>query len=223
MNITMTDIEAIKARHSVRRYKPDKIEGEKAALIREKIEELNKEGGLHLQFLEDAGSTYSKIMNRVSGLGSAPSVIACVGKDDPDLDERIGYYGEKLVLFAQKIGLNTCWTGTFSKRNTDAEVSEGERMVICIAIGYGESQGNPRSSKDASKVSEAEGNRPEWFDKGVEAALLAPTAINQQKFLIRLKADETVEFIDKGGILSEVDLGIVKCHFEIGSGKAQAD
>ena len=50
-------------------------------------------------------------------------------------------------------------------------------------------------------------------------ALLAPTAINQQKFLIKLNADETVSFVDKGGVFSKVDLGIVKCHFEIGSGK----
>lgn len=69
---------------------------------------------------------------------------------------------------------------------------------------------------------EAINERPEWFEKGVEAALLAPTAINQQKFFIMLKADDSVEFVDRGGILSRVDLGIVKCHFEIGSGRSQA-
>lgn len=213
----MNDIEAIRARHSVRNYKPRKIEAEKVAKLNEKIEELNKEGNLHLQLIEDAGKTYNKIFNRAMGLGSAPSVIACVGKEGEDLDQRVGYYGEKLVLFAQQLGLNTCWTGTFNKKTIEAEVGSDERLVIAIAIGYGETQGKVRKSKDSSQVTETPGKHPEWFDRGVEMALLAPTAVNQQKFVIKLKEDETVEFIDKGGVLSQVDLGIVKCHFEIGA------
>ena len=110
----MTEIEAIKARHSVRSYKRGMIEPEKVIQLRTKIAELNAEGGLRMQFIEDAGNTYNKLLNRAMGLGSAPSVIACVGKDAADLETRIGYYGEKLVLFAQSLGLNTCWTGTFN-------------------------------------------------------------------------------------------------------------
>ncbi len=215
----MTDLEAIYERHSVRQYKPDRIEEDKVKELKAKIDELNLEGDLHLQFIEDAGKTYNKLLNAVSGLGSAPSVIACVGKDSEDLDRRVGYYGEKLVLFAQTLGLNTCWTGTFNRKNTEADIPEGYRLVICIAIGYGKDGGRVRKSKNASQVSEAAGERLEWFDKGVEAALLAPTAINQQKFMIRLGVDDKVEFIDKGGVLSQVDIGIVKCHFEIGSGR----
>lgn len=217
----MNDIDAIMQRHSVRQYKPDRIEEEKAALLKAKIAELNSEGDLDLQFIEDADKTYNKLFNRVSGLGSAPSVIACVGKDNDSLDQRAGYYGEKLVLYAQTLGLNTCWTGTFNRKTIAADISEGERLVISIAIGYGKDPGKARRSKSKEQVSEAAGPVPEWFDKGVEMALLAPTAINQQKFLIKLNSDESVEFIDKGGVLSQVDLGIVKCHFEIGSGKKQ--
>ncbi|SMC78804.1 Nitroreductase [Oscillospiraceae bacterium] len=215
----MTDLEAIYERHSVRQYKPDRIEEDKVKELKSKIDELNLEGDLHLQLIEDAGKTYNRLINRASGLGSAPSVIACVGKDSEDLDRRVGYYGEKLVLFAQTLGLNTCWTGTFNRKNTEADIPEGYRLVICIAIGYGKDGGRVRKSKNASQVSEAAGERPEWFDKGVEAALLAPTAINQQKFMIRLGVDDKVEFIDKGGVLSQVDIGIVKCHYEIGSGR----
>ncbi len=215
----MTDIESIRQRHSVRQYKPDRIEEEKVALLKAKIDELNKEGNLHLQFVEDAEKTYNKLFNRVSGLGTAPSVIACVGKDDASLDQRVGYYGEKLVLYAQQIGLNTCWTGTFNRKNITADVPDGERLVISIAIGYGKDSGRTRKSKTKEQVSDVTSDCPEWFEKGVELALLAPTAINQQKFLIKLNEDESVEFIDKGGVLSQVDLGIVKCHFEIGSGK----
>lgn len=217
----MNETDAIRQRHSVRQYKPDRIEDDKVALIKAKINELNAEGNLHLQFIEDADKTYNKLFNKVAGLGSAPSVIACVGKDTPGLDQRVGYYGEKLVLYAQTLGLNTCWTGTFNRKNITADISEGERLVISIAIGYGKEPGRAHKSKSIDQLTESKGPTPEWFNKGVEMAILAPTAINQQKFLIKLNPDESVEFIDKGGVLSQVDLGIVKCHFEIGSGKLQ--
>ena len=216
----MTETEAIKARHSVRNYKPQRVEEETAAKIREKIDELNKESGLHLQYIEDAGKTYNKLLNRTAGLDSAPSVIACVGREDiKDLDEKVGYYGEKLVLFAQDLGLNTCWAGIFSRKKIPVVIDSGEKLVISIAIGYGENQGQNHKSKSIDQIRQATGERPEWFEKGIEMALLAPTAMNQQKFVITLNENGAVKFTDKGGFFSKVDLGIVKCHFEIGSGK----
>ena len=216
----MSGLDAIKNRHSVRNYEAKKIEADKVEKIRAKIEELNKEGNLHLQFMEDAGKTYNKLFNKVAGLGSAPSVIACVGIDDETLEQRVGYYGEKLVLFIQELGLNTCWAGTFNEKNIGAEVGDGEKLVISIAVGYGKDKGKPHKSKSPEQIIEAKGDRPYWFNKGVDMALLAPTAINQQKFTIRLNEDESVDFVDKGGIFSQVDLGIVRCHFEIGAEKS---
>ena len=216
----MTEAEAIILRHSVRNYKPERIDEEKASLIRQKIDELNADGNLHMQFIEDSGKTYNKLLNRKMGLDSAPSVIACVGREDiKDLDEKVGYYGEKLVLFAQTLGLNTCWAGIFSRKKIPLEVDSGEKIVISIAIGYGENQGQNHKSKPVDQISQAIGERPEWFEKGVERALLAPTAMNQQSFVIKLCEDGSVEFTDNGGFFSKVDLGIVKCHFEIGSGR----
>ena len=215
----MTEKEAILQRHSVRNYTDRAIEDEKIQLIEQKISELNKQGDLHLQFIKDAGKTYNKLFNLAAGLGSAPSVIACIGEDSEDLDRRVGYYGEKLVLYLTELGLNTCWTGTFNKKNVNADLNDKERIVIAIAVGYGQNQGSQHRSKTAQQVTDGKTDRPEWFEEGVRMALLAPTALNQQKFVIRLNDDDTVDFIDKGGVLSQVDIGIVKCHFEIGSGR----
>lgn len=212
----MTEIQAIMERHSVRSYEKKKIEAEKLQQLNALIEQVNKEGDLHLQLLEDAGKTFGRLLSKAMGLGSAPSVIACVGKDDATLEERIGYYGERVVLAAQMLGLNTCWAGTFSKENTPAKVENGERLVIVIALGYGVTPGKPRRSKKPEQVSVAGNAAPEWFSYGVELALMAPTAINQQKFEITLNPDETVSFRDKGGVFSKVDLGIIRYHFEVG-------
>ncbi|MBR5896884.1 MAG: nitroreductase [Lachnospiraceae bacterium] len=215
----MTEKQAILVRHSVRKYRSVRIADSLVAQLQAKIDELNAEGNLHLQFVEDAGKTYGSLIYRATGLVSAPSVIACAGPDTPDLEEKIGYYGEKLVLFAQTLGLNTCWTGNFKKSALGETQANGERLVIAIAIGYGVDQGKERKSKTYEQVTETAGTAPEWFKEGVKAALLAPTAINQQKFLIKLNADESVSFADRGGVFSKVDLGIVKCHFEIGSSR----
>lgn len=211
----MTEIEAIYARHSVRSYKKQPIDASAVAQLEKMIHHVNAVGNLHLQFLPDAGQTFSRFLSKAMGLGSAPSVIACVGPDDDTLDERIGYYGEKIVLTAQQLGLNTCWAGTFNPKGTPCQVRDGERLVIVIAIGYGTTQGRVRKTRTADQVSVAPALRPDWFDKGVEYALLAPTAINQQHFEIRLGSNGEVSFKDKGGVFSKVDLGIVKYHFDV--------
>lgn len=212
----MTELEAVRARHSVRNYLDKKIEQEKLEQLNELISACNSEGRLHLQLLEDAGDTFTRLLNRFMGLGSAPSVIACVGEDDGTLEERIGYYGEKIVLFAQQLGLNTCWAGTFTAKNVAAEIRAGERLCIVIAIGYGETQGVQRKSKKPEQVVSGDIKAmPAWFMNGVELALLAPTAINQQRFEFTLKEDGSVDIADKGGPFSKVDKGIVKYHFEL--------
>lgn len=214
----MTLQEAVVARHSVRNYEDKKIEPQLVEKLRECIEKCNQEGNLHLQLVEDAGNTFNRLLNKAMGLGSAPSVIACIGPDDDTLEERIGYFGQQVVLYAQQLGLNTCWAGTFTPKNVKAQIGEGERMVIIIAIGYGATQGKDRKSKTYEQVTVGAENAPQWFVDGVKAALLAPTAINQQKFEISLEGDK-VSITSKGGVLGNVDLGIVKYNFEVGAGK----
>lgn len=214
----MTLQEAIRERHSVRKYQKREIADDLIAKLEEAIDSCNAEGRLHLQFLKDAGDTFDRLLNKAMGLGSAPSVIACVGEDDESLDERVGYYGQKIVLLAQQLGLNTCWAGTYNPKNVKADIADGERLALVIAIGYGVDGGKARKSKTFDQVVSGDGNYPQWFMDGVEAALLAPTAINQQKFMISYK-DGEAEITSRGGVLNMVDLGIVKCNFEIGSGR----
>lgn len=213
----MNEMQAMMERHSVRAYQDKKISAEDTAKLLALIEEVNKDSGLEFVFIEDAGKTFTKLLNRALGLGSAPAVIACMGKDCDELDEKIGYWGEKIVLSAQMMGLNTCWAGTFSREKIPVSVKEGNRLVIVIAVGYGANSGRLRKGKNAQQVSNCTSASPAWFKAGVEAALLAPTAINQQKFDITLNDDGSVTFTDKGGVLSKIDLGIVKYHFEVGS------
>ena len=103
-------------------------------------------------------------------------------------------------------------------------LEKDEKIACYIAIGYGETQGVSHRIKSPSEVSNADGSTPEWFNDGVDAALLAPTAVNQQKFHFEyLRAsDGKDKVVAKKGVsllgYTQMDLGIAKYHFEIGAG-----
>lgn len=214
----METMELIKSRHSVRQYTDKKIPAEVRQQLDAYTQELNDKGNLHIQIIYDEPECFSTRMAHYGKFENANNYIAMVGKKSADLEERCGYYGEKLVLKAQELGLNTCWVA-LTHGKSKAVLMDGEKEVIIISLGYGKTQGSVRSSKSVSEVSNADSTAPEWFKRGVEAALLAPTAINQQKFKITLENGAVSIKAGKLGTNLKTDLGIVKCHFELGAGK----
>ena len=222
----MTIQEAIEARHSVRAYKNQLLAEEIVQKLEKKIAELNSKGQLHMQLITNEPKAFQGTLAKYGKFRGVNNYIVVAGKKADDLDERVGYYGEHLVLFAQTIGLNTCWVGlSYSKVPGTYVLDEGEKIACYIAIGYGETQGVSHKIKTVGQVSNASDNTPSWFIKGVEAALLAPTAVNQQKFsfeYIGIKDGSHKVLAKKGFSLigyTQMDMGIAKCHFEIGAGK----
>ena len=217
MNIT----EAINNRHSVRQYKDIPIGEDLKKQLNALVEECNQESGLHIQLILNDPKCFDVFMAHYGmKFRNAVNYLALVGKKEiPDLDEKAGYYGEKLVLAAQQMGLNTCWVaGTFGKKKCRVEIAENEKLVCVIAIGYGENQGKPHKSKPIEKLCKEDLSKmPDWFKAGVDAALKAPTAINQQKFIISMENDEAV-IVAKSAAMAKIDLGIVKYNFEAASG-----
>ena len=211
-------LEAIECRHSVRHFEDRKIEEEKIKILNDLIDECNKEGHLNIQLILEEPKAFEHSLFHYGLFTNVKNYIALVGKKDSELEEKCGYYGEKLVLKAQTLGLNTCWVGlTYHKNKSAMVINQGEKLCIIIALGYGITQGKERKSKKIYDVVDEIHNKPEWFINGVTAALKAPTAVNQQKFRFLLKG-KTVTVETKKGPYSQIDKGIVKYHFEIGAG-----
>jgi len=224
----MTLQEAIKNRHSVRQYLDKPVEAEKIAQLRALTDECNRKGGLHIQLVTNEPNAFSHGMAKYGKFSGISNYIAMVCKKGDDTV--LGYYGEQVVLLAQTLGLNTCWVGlSFSKQPDQYEVRQDEHLVCLVPVGYGATQGvqhpQKKTVKDVAEDRRTEKNSlPEWFVRGVEAALLAPTAVNQQLFRFILHDGNKVEAkkafsLTNGMGYAPVDLGIVKCHFEIGAGK----
>lgn len=215
----MDMMEAMKVRHSVRRYKDKSLDGEIISALEAEIESCNKESGLHIQLVTDEPKAFDSFMAHYGKFSGVTNYIAMIGKKGTDLEEKCGYYGERLVLRAQQLGLNTCWVAmTYTKIKTAFSLEKGEKLCIVIALGYGETQGVAHRSKSFDQVARAEGEIPAWFRNGVKAALLAPTAMNQQKFQFILDGDK-VRAKPGIGFYAKIDLGIAKYHFELGADK----
>ena len=222
----MTLLEAIEARHSVRKYLDKEIPADVIAALQNKIAECNKVGNLNIQLVLNETRAFTGMLSygKFSGV---KNYLVMVGKKSDDLDERVGYYGEQLVLLAQQLGLNSCWVGLSYRKVPEAyHVGKDEKLACMIALGYGETQGVSHKIKTEKEVSNASDITPMWFRNGVKAALLAPTAINQQKFsfeyihphgdnIHKVKANKGFSMVG----YTQMDLGIAKHHFEIGAGK----
>ena len=215
----MDAFEVMKARHSVRSYNERKMEPQVVKELQELIEECNKKGHLHLQLCLEDSAAFDGFMAHYGKFSNVNNYIAVVGKKTKDLEEKAGYYGEKVVLKARELNLGTCWVaGTYSKGNCKAIVNKGEKLLAVITIGYFHKDGVPHKTKSVEELSKVQGNVPDWFKKGMEAAQLAPTAINQQKFYFTLEGNKVTAKAGLG-FLTKLDLGIVKYHFELGAGK----
>lgn len=225
----MDILEAIQQRHSIRSYIDKAIEGEVLEALEREISACNEEGDLHIQLVCEEPEAFGTGVFKYGAFKGVRNYLCFVGADTEDLGEKVGYYGERIVLRAQQLGLNTCWVAlTFNKRKTRYELAEGEKLALVAAIGYGAEQGKTHKSKPISRVSTAPANVPAWFEQGVASALLAPTAMNQQKFHFEYVEQANgskplVRATTAWGTQVDVDLGIAKYHFEVVAGKENFD
>ncbi len=217
----MTIMDAIKERHSVRKYADKPIPAEIVEELQKEIDLCNREGNLHIQLVTGEPDAFSGMMAHYGSFRGVQNYIALVGKPSSSLDEACGYYGERIVLKAQMLGLRTCWVAmTVSKGvvKKNIKIENDEKLCIVISLGYEAAPGKSHKSKAYEAVARSAEPVPDWFKAGVESALLAPTAMNQQKFLFTYEGGK-VSAKALIGHCSKIDLGIAKYHFEVGSGK----
>lgn len=215
----MTIQEAVHQRHSVRQYADTPLTQEQITALQERIGEYNAESGLHIQLVTCEEKAFSGLLARYGKFTGVRNYFALIGPKSAVSRENMGYYGEKLVLDAQMMGLNTCWVGgTFTKISSAVEIGEGEQYVAVISLGYGLNQGREHPSKPLEELADGLGYAPSWFRRGVECAALAPSALNRQDFHFSYTCAK-VRLTGKSGHFADIDRGIAKLHFEIGSGK----
>lgn len=214
----MDMMELMKQRHSVRRFTDKPLDKEAVSVLNEEIAVCNQKSGLHIQLITDEPEAFQAGKPSYGAFKGCRNYLAVVGPKGKDIEA--GYYGEHLVLKAQELGINSCWVAlTYKKGKAKFAKSAGEKCYLVIALGYGESNGIVRKTKSITDISDYKDGDPDWYRAGLEAALLAPTAVNQQKFMFERSDDKVSAKVSGFGFYAKVDLGIVKYHFETVAGK----
>ena len=210
----MDSLECMKQRHSVRSYLDKAIEPEKREALGALIEDLNRTYGTNVQIFYDDPNVFKNADASYGVFKGCKNYVLLVGRDA----EKCGYVGEILALKAQEMGLNTCFVALTYKKGAvknKVRLNAGEKIQCNLAIGYGETQGVSHKGKAYAQVAEIHGEKAENFDAIVEACLLAPTALNQQKFKVVCKDGKTEVKKSGFGFYTDVDLGIVKAHKDL--------
>lgn len=210
----MDILEIMRARHSVRAYEDKPIEEEKRKVLDDLIKKLNTEHDTNVQIFYDDVDGFKNAEVHYGNFSGCKNYIALVAKSA----ESAGYVGEMLALKAQELGLNTCFVAMSYRRGAvkaKIRASEGEKLQCSIALGYGKTQGTPHKNKSLKSVLKVVCQKPDHIDQVVEACLLAPTALNQQKFKV-VCTNGNIEVKKAGlGFYTDIDLGIVKCHKDL--------
>ena len=217
--------EAIQARHSVRKYLDKPIETAQASSLVAAVTRINAVSGLNIQLVLEEPRAFAAGLWKYGQFSGVRNYFVMAGPKGKETEEKVGWYGEELVLLAQTLGLNTCWVGLTYKQIPGTFTLRAGDIVHCvIALGYGANQGVQHPLRPVEKFYESPASAPvpAWFLDGMHAALLAPTAVNQQKFKFILHEDGIVEAQALHSLLgyTQIDLGIVKYHFEQGAGSA---
>ena len=218
----MTIQEAMHARHSVRQYENRPLGDEVIAALKQEIAACNRESGLHIQLVTDEPTAFKGLASYGKFSGVIHYLVMAAPKDKR-ADERVGYYGERLVLRARQWGLCSCWVGlTYRKVPRAFSLNEDERVACVIAIGYAEDKGVLHKQRSPETLAPDYPSAPLWYRRGIDAALLAPSAVNQQKYRFALIGGDgplPVVHIRRGRSLvgyTRMDMGIAKLHFEMG-------
>ena len=213
----MTEKEALVTRHAVRSFRDEPLSLDAVKELEQSIEEVNQESGLSIQLKVNEPEAFQAAKPSYGNFQNCKNYLLMVGPKGED--EKIGYYGEKLVLKAQMLGINSCWVAlTYKKGKAEGNIKSGEKKYMVIALGYGKTQGVIHKNKTREQVSDYKEGDPVWYREGIDAALLAPTAMNQQKFHFT-RDGEKVKVKAGFGFYTKTDLGIAKYNFEVGSDK----
>lgn len=218
----MDIMQAMRERHSVRRYREEPVEQEKIDAIQKCIDDIVAQSGLDVQLVTNEPEAFTGALASYGHFSGCSNYITFCSENGRSED--IGYYGEEIVLLCQMLGLNTCWVAlTFSKGKVPVKPKKGEKLQIVISVGYGVHNGRPHKNKPLEELCKTEGESPEWFKSAMEAVMLAPTAMNQQKFHFTLVEDNKVKAKALLGPYAKMDLGIAKYHFELGANGHEFD
>ncbi len=215
--------EAIEQRKSRRTFSSQKLEKEVIESIQIEIDGVNQKSGLTFSFIEDG----SKSFNGFKSYGmfkNVRSLIVLKGNpNQPHFYEKIGYFGEQLMLELVRKHLGVCWVGGTYQKNEEWKDTD-EEIVCVFPVGYTKDkldfkekiiQKQLHMKRKTLEQLCTYDKAKTWFIEAMKAVQKAPSAVNRQPFYFTLKNDVVSVKMTQENKPAEIDLGIAKYHFEV--------
>ncbi len=232
---------ALQTRRSYRLFDPDRaIEAEKLSALHELCEQFRPFKYARACLVTRSGdAVFTGLPGGYGKVKGAPAFVAFIGNmQGPTVQEEVGYTGEGIVLEAAAQGLDTCWVGGFFSRarvSALLEIGEHERVLAVSPVGYARRSGSleervmaglgrhHRRLALAKLITRSDQpDLPEWIRISLEAARLAPSAVNRQPWNFEVRESEVTIGVRPGvpdfTISKRLDCGIAMLQFEVGAG-----
>ena len=229
--IQMDMISAIENRISCRAFEQKPLEPGIFEQLEEELKRINDESGFNFQLYGPDSDSHVIMMNKAMFANDPACYAALVGKKDPIEEEKLGYYGERFILFATSLGLGTCWVAsTYDKATTRVHLEDGEVLHDVVPIGYPPAK-MPMKQRTIRKTIRAKSKKPSkmfegpkplnespaWIQACLDAVGLAPSAVNEQPVVFTWEGEGSPVIAKIPNIRTRMeyqDLGIAKYHFE---------
>ncbi len=185
---------------------------------------------------ESSDKVFKGIIGSFGKVKNAPAFIAFIGNMESSyVQEQVGYTGEGIILEAQALGLSTCWVGGFFKKRVVQsliEINNTEKVIAVTPVGYavknlafeeklmtGFGRTHKRKELPMMVTGMNDAKRPEWINKALDAARLAPSAVNRQPWLFHVEYDGITVLVNSTkqgyGLSKRLDCGIAMLHIEV--------
>lgn len=216
-------IEAIDMRRSRRTYRAKALSDDTKEVIKEMVEAVNENEGLHFIFIDDAKPAFTLFTGSFS-------MIAVCGKDTQKVREDCGFYGESIVLQCVYHGLGTCWvTGTYNENKvlTMLKLPKAERLYAVITIGYVKESLSlkektmyktlHKQNRPYQKMYEVcDTELPEHYKYAMKLVEKGPSAVNRRPVKFRYENNVLSAHVEEPYSDKSIDFGIAKLHFILG-------
>jgi nitroreductase len=226
-------LKSIENRKSRRNYLDHSVDAEKVETLKSLVDNYNQEADLRIELIVEGGDAFSKLSRSYGFFKNVHTILAMKGlENDPHHREKLGYYGELIVLEATTLGLGSCWVGgSFDRGSQIFNIEADEKLHYVITIGdvleekslkekmfHGLSHLRPKKTEDLIVTTGAIDELPLDFINAMKAVHKAPSALNSQPVRFEYSNGQVFGRHVKPSVADSVDLGIAKAHFVVSAG-----
>lgn len=219
----MNNFEAINKRKSTRKFVNKKLDDEILMNIKDIINDINEESGLTIKLIKNGESAFEFIEKNYGTFNNVKSVILLKGPAEKlDLEEKVGFFGEKLCIELVKMNIDNCWVaGSYDKERYRNYIEYNEELICVMPIGVG-AEGivehiaeilKNKNNRELESFYDADKDIPKWLEEGIIAVQKAPSSKNKQPVRVKYENDEVSIYLEEGNKHMLVDLGIAKANF----------